>query len=624
MPYIVTNSDGSLTVTVPDSTVDTSTYSLALVGRSVSNYGQYFAQNTIRHLENFASSVAPSPGTTLEGQLWYNKTEEQLSVWQGSSWKRIGTVVGADNEKPTTYRTAGTSFFNTTTNKLEVWNDGWQDSGYGGLVTSAYSADTNIQSPTTYGTRLRTLFIRQATTNNMIPVIALVYVKSPQTDPSAASTNRGATEVPTGSGNYETIMALWSDFEFDVNSAGTNTPVEGTTVDYYPEFVTGDAVNTPGILDARTGRAAGRILKGMNMRGEYEATATSTFDTIFVNTAIGSASVRVPNAYFTDIDISTSLSVGTLTVTNDAGIGGALSVTGNITSTSGVLEADDLIINLNSTLNGNTTINGNLTVNGVNTQELGTDAEKIENAYFNTVDTQTLQVDGVATIDTLNASNISSSIDFLGTSSHSDDITLNGAANMNLTTGFVVGAATQVLAVNDSSSATNHYITFVNGDTTGREIVQMSSDLVYVPSTGTLQSTIFDGVATSAQYADLAEIYASDAELEPGTVVMIGGSAEVTACDTDACTEVFGVVSTDPAYLMNSKAEGVPVALQGRVPVKIVGTCSKGDRLVSSGVAGCARAIGSTAYDPRMVIGRALANKTSDGEGTVETVIGVK
>lgn len=621
MPYIVTNSDGSLTVTVPDSTVDTSTYSLALVGRSVSNYGQYFAQNTIRHLENFASSVAPSPGTTLEGQLWYNKSEEQLSVWQGSSWKRIGTVVGADNEKPTTYRTAGTSFFNTTTNKLEVWNDGWKDAGYGGLVTSAYSADTNIQSPTTYGTRLRTLFIRQATTNSMIPVIALVYVKSPQTAPTDPTTNRGATEVPAGSSNYETIMALWSDFEFDVNSAGTNTPVEGTSVDYYSELVPG---NGTGILDARTGRTAGRILKGMNQRGEYEASATSTFDTIFVTGAIGSTSARVPNAYFTDIDISTSLSVGSLTVNNDAGIGGALSVTGNITSTSGVIEAEDLIVNLNSTLNGNTTINGSLTVNGVNTQSLGTDAEKIEEAFFDDVNTQTLTVDGVATIDTLNAANIAGGADFLGTSSYGDDITMNGASNINLSSGFVNGASTQVLAINTSTSANNHYITFVDGDTTDSEEIRMDSGLVYVPSTGTLQSTIFDGVATSAQFADLAEIYAADAELEAGTVVMIGGSAEVTACNTDACVDVFGVVSTDPAYLMNSKAEGVPVALQGRVPVKVIGQCSKGDRLVSSGVAGCARAIGSTSYDPRMVIGRALANKTDEGQGTVEAVIGVK
>ena len=95
MPYIVTNSDGSSTITVADSVVDTSTYSLALVGRNVSNYGQYFAQNTIRHLENFASSTAPSPSTRLVGQLWYDKSESILRVWDGSNWKRAtGTLVG--------------------------------------------------------------------------------------------------------------------------------------------------------------------------------------------------------------------------------------------------------------------------------------------------------------------------------------------------------------------------------------------------------------------------------------------------------------------------------------------------------------------------------------------------
>ena len=68
MPYTVSNTDGSITVSVADSTVDTSTYSLALVGRNVSNYGAYFVQNAIRSLENFASATAPTPGTVLIGR----------------------------------------------------------------------------------------------------------------------------------------------------------------------------------------------------------------------------------------------------------------------------------------------------------------------------------------------------------------------------------------------------------------------------------------------------------------------------------------------------------------------------------------------------------------------------
>lgn len=629
MPYIVTNSDGSLTVTVPDSAVDTSSYSLALVGRSVSNYGQYFAQNTLRHLENFASAVAPSPGSTLEGQLWYNKTEEQLSVWEGSSWKRIGTVVGADNEKPTTYRSAGTTFYNTTSNKLEIWNDGWKDAGYGGLVTSAYSSDTNIQSPTTYGTRLRTLFLREAITNNMIPVIALVYVKSPQSSPTDPATNRGSTEVPAGSNNYETIMAMWSDFEFDINSNGTNTPVDGNIVDYYPELVPGTG---DGILDARTGRVAGKVLKGQNSRGEYEASATNSFSTLYVTNSLGSAGERVPVGYFTEIDVSTSLTVAALTVNNNAGVGGDLSVTGNITSTGGSIEASDLVINNNSTLNGNTTINGNLTVNGVNTQDLGTDAQKIENGYFDNLDAQNLTVDGDTIMGNLTVNGeFSGTTSFTSSVDYAADTEWLGGANIIMNGGLIFGAATKIKTDNLSNENNTYYLTFVNDDTdNAAQEPAVSTNLVYNPQTNILQVTggsmvasTFDGVATSAQYADLAEIYASDEQYDPGTVVMIGGSAEVTACRDVGCEQVFGVVSTDPAYLMNSAAEGVAVALQGRVPVKVQGIVAKGERLISAGN-GVAKGIGVESYDPRKIIGRALSEKSTQDIELLECVIGVK
>ena len=90
MPYIVTNSDGSLTVNVADSVVDTSTYSLALIGRNVSNYGQYFAQNTIRHLENFASATAPSPSQRLTGQIWFDSSTKKLKFYDGTKFRTTG------------------------------------------------------------------------------------------------------------------------------------------------------------------------------------------------------------------------------------------------------------------------------------------------------------------------------------------------------------------------------------------------------------------------------------------------------------------------------------------------------------------------------------------------------
>ena len=139
-----------------------------------------------------------------------------------------------------------------------------------------------------------------------------------------------------------------------------------------------------------------------------------------------------------------------------------------------------------------------------------------------------------------------------------------------------------------------------------------------------VHATTFTGVATSAQYADMAEIYSADADYEAGTVVKIGGDAEITMTIDHADTDVFGVISTAPAYLMNSEAEGLPVALSGRVPVKVIGKIKKGQRLVSSDIPGVAWASMEDEYDPRAIVGRSLEDKNDGGEGTVEAVIGVR
>jgi len=137
----------------------------------------------------------------------------------------------------------------------------------------------------------------------------------------------------------------------------------------------------------------------------------------------------------------------------------------------------------------------------------------------------------------------------------------------------------------------------------------------------------FVGTATQAEYADLAERFAADAEYAPGTVVEIGGSAEITQCDADLSENVLGVISTNAAYLMNadagSNATHPPVAMTGRVPVKAVGQISKGNRLVSAG-RGMVRAAQPGEATAFNVIGRALADKLDLGDGIVEAIVTVK
>ena len=141
----------------------------------------------------------------------------------------------------------------------------------------------------------------------------------------------------------------------------------------------------------------------------------------------------------------------------------------------------------------------------------------------------------------------------------------------------------------------------------------------------TIYATTFNGTATQAQYADVAERYAADSEMEVGDVVTLGGDAEITITTTDCDTFVFGVISDKPALQMNSKAGTDAthpyVALLGRTPCKVIGRCAKGDRLISSSTPGVARAADG-GEDPHCVIGRALATKQTDDVGLLEIVIG--
>jgi hypothetical protein len=115
------------------------------------------------------------------------------------------------------------------------------------------------------------------------------------------------------------------------------------------------------------------------------------------------------------------------------------------------------------------------------------------------------------------------------------------------------------------------------------------------------------GSTLTSTYADLAEKYESDKKYQPGTVVVIGGDAEVTACHSFMSRRVAGVVSDNPAFVMNEELTGgVMVALKGRVPVKVSGQVKKGDLLVTADELGCATSAQTDDVPPTAVIGIAL------------------
>jgi hypothetical protein len=219
-----------------------------------------------------------------------------------------------------------------------------------------------------------------------------------------------------------------------------------------------------------------------------------------------------------------------------------------------------------------------------------------------------------------------------------DNITANG--NLIVTGNLTVQG--NVTAVNSTElTIEDKLITLASGAATAAEangagiFINGSGASVMYSSTGNkwvlnkvldtgsndiITTGLFRGTATTAQYADLAENYVADKEYEPGTVLEIGGEYEVTLAQVET-NRVAGIVSTNPAYLMNSQCAGrnvVAVALQGRVPCKVTGKINKGDMLVSAGN-GFAKSTNQPQFGT--IVGKSLEN--FDGiDGIIEVLVG--
>jgi hypothetical protein len=165
----------------------------------------------------------------------------------------------------------------------------------------------------------------------------------------------------------------------------------------------------------------------------------------------------------------------------------------------------------------------------------------------------------------------------------------------------------------------------VNSSSNGTAIVNGAANAVgNIGSSTTYFNRLF-AQATTALYADLAEMYTTDAEYTPGTVLVFGGNQEVTISTASHDDRVAGVVSTNPAHIMNAGLtanHAVAVALSGRVPVSVVGNIAKGDKIVTSDIPGVARSLDRSQYEPGVVIGKAVENYNSTEIGVIEVVVG--
>ena len=285
----------------------------------------------------------------------------------------------------------------------------------------------------------------------------------------------------------------------------------------------------------------------------------------------------------------------------------------------GVAAANFLRSNANDTTSGTVSIanDGGLVV-GVDsdmTMTVDSSGGIIANTVTNTDITFKVNDGGVTT--TVMTIDGSESRVGIGTTTPTSTLEVNGTIKAT----SIEAAATGNVTGNLTSSGANTMGTLTMGGTLTSKTILPDTNLTYdLGSTSKKYNTVH-AKATSAQYADLAEIYESDSEYEVGTVVIFGGDKEITVSSMGADPRVAGVISENPAYLMNVDATGQAVALQGKVPCKVIGQISKGDMLVThSQHPGVAR----KGIDPKMgtVVGKALEEYNSTEIGTINIVAG--
>ena len=439
-----------------------------------------------------------------------------------------------------------------------------------------------------------------------------------------AVSNVAVTQIANGT----SIVGISSSGgNVEISSGGVLViETDGVTVQYNVPITFGSAnIVTTGNVSATSFLGDGSQLTGIDATAIQNGTSNVTVASN-ANTTVGVAGTTILTVSATGSAVTGAISatsdVSGATITGD---GSALTALNGTQITTGTVAAARV-----ATLNQNTTgtsggfssattvaLTGDVTGSATFTNA-GDTASIATTIAANSVALGTDTTGSYVAQGATSGTGLSGSVNtetgtFTVTSNATDANTVSTIVARDGSGNFSAGTITATLsgtATSVTSQANSATITAASTNT-ANQIVLRDSDGSFAANVATL-------LATSAQYADIAEIYASDAEYSPGTVVIFGGVAEVTVSNEDASPRVAGVVSTNPAHLMNSNASGIAVALTGRVPTHVVGQVRKGDMMVATNV-GKARAEANPAMGT--VIGKALED--FDGtHGTIEVVVG--
>jgi hypothetical protein len=590
MAYQVDKFNGTFLTSVEDGTIDTTT-DLRFVGKNYAGYGEVQNENFLHLLENFANTTAP-PKSVL-GQIWYDSSNKKLKFYNGSQYKVAG----------------GAEVSITAPSGLAV-GEFWWDSA----AKQLYTYD---------GTQF--------------------VLVGPEASPDLGTSSVVAQVVKDDLNNSHTILKLLSagncvaiinnDAAFNLST--TINPISGfTSPNIIKKGITLASTNTAGVSQndyLYWGTASNALRLGGVLAADYIQKGSVIFDSEIAfkdpGFSLGDGNdlrIRVENSDEVIIEnrlgneITFRITVTEATDERDVAVLNRTGIVPGLTNVYNLGASDNkwatvyaTSINSNILANDTTTAYNSVTKTFTGTitgNVLATDSTVLVNATtkqigYNAADlkgTLTGSVIGDVTGTASNANRLNSKLP--ATTATIDTVVVRDAS-ANITANRFIGTA-------DTADQLLVGASYRSSATTATANTIAARD-----ASGDIYASLFQGTATAARYADLAEKYLADQEYEVGTVVVVGGTAEVTASSYGELA--VGVVSANPAFMMNKDLEGgTYIALKGRVPVKVNGAVKKGDRLVA-GDQGYAQ----VAADRLDVFAVALESSDEPGVKLIEAVV---
>ena len=568
MAYQVNRYNGSFLVSVADGTIDNST-SLRFVGKNYAGYGQVQNENFLHLMENFAGASQPSK--TVSGQLWYDSTERKIKVYDGTRFR----IVGGSTASATAPLglSAGEFWFDSLAQQLYCWTG--TEFILVGPQNSTTLGETTITATTVKdnSNENRTIARIKAGGTDIAIFSKDTFILSDADKaliPNFGRIKKGITLVGTDNETGVTTSAsaavIWG------TSSSTRSivdPADETLIYTVDDLVLKDSPVFPSVVDFSSDGitfSASSAVKG-------SISLDDASDIAITNQAGNNIKLKIR---VSSTETKTLANVSTTAIL--PGVDSEYSL-GSDTLRWYQIWADNVIVTNNIT----GTFIGNLTGNVVG------------NVTGNVVGNVTGNITGSSSSCTGNAATATTTNNLNG-KGESITATANTIAsrdpNGDITANRFIGTADKV----DRMKIDNDAVDNISSAYKSAKTSKTANTIAARDSSGNLSANIFSGTATAVQGADLAEKYLADKEYEVGTVLIIGGEAEVTA-SVWVGQRAVGVVSDKPGLIMNEDLEGgTQVALKGRVPVKVVGQVKKGERLIAA-PDGCAIAVEGSHID---------------------------